>query len=148
MKLKPGDEIADSIERTLSFEGGYVNDPVDPGGETKFGISKRAFPDIDIKSLTKPDAIKIYRKEYWDKLDDILAPTKVKWKVFDMAVNMGVDTAKAIWVTVKDRDEDWTTDRLLHELSSTQMKYYVKIIKRNPVLVKYLSGWTNRAMEV
>ena len=38
-----------AIDKTLAWEGGYVNDPKDPGGETKYGISKRAHPDVDIK---------------------------------------------------------------------------------------------------
>ena len=51
------DEI---IEVVLHHEGGYVNDPKDPGGETNFGISKRAYPDVDMKTLTKEGAKDIY----------------------------------------------------------------------------------------
>ena len=40
------------IEGVIEKEGGYVNDPDDPGGETKYGISKKAFPKEDIKNLT------------------------------------------------------------------------------------------------
>ena len=47
------DEI---IEVVLHHEGGYVNDPKDPGGETNFGIAKRSHPDVDIKNLTKDGA--------------------------------------------------------------------------------------------
>ena len=56
-----------AISATLAHEGGYVNDPADPGGETKFGISKRAYPDVDIKSLTRQEAEMIYRRVYWEK---------------------------------------------------------------------------------
>jgi lysozyme family protein len=41
-----------AIEIILKHEGGYVNDPDDPGGETKFGITKRNYPTLNIKSLT------------------------------------------------------------------------------------------------
>ena len=41
------------IDGVLEHEGGYVNDPYDKGGETKFGIAKRWYPDVDIKNLTK-----------------------------------------------------------------------------------------------
>ena len=41
------------IEKVLEHEGGYVNDPTDLGGETKYGITKRFYPDVDIKNLTK-----------------------------------------------------------------------------------------------
>ena len=46
---------------------GYVNDPKDPGGETNYGISKRAYPDVDIKNLTEDGAKDIYKRDYWDK---------------------------------------------------------------------------------
>jgi lysozyme family protein len=58
------DEI---IEVVLEHEGGYVNDPKDPGGETNFGIAKRSNPDVDIKNLTKAEASLIYKTKYWDK---------------------------------------------------------------------------------
>ena len=57
------DEI---IEVVLEHEGGYVNDPKDPGGETNFGIAKRSHPDVDIKNLTKESAKEIYKEVYWD----------------------------------------------------------------------------------
>ena len=46
-------------------DGGYVNDPEDPGGETKFGIAKKFNADVDIKNLTRAQAIEIYRAKYW-----------------------------------------------------------------------------------
>ena len=49
----------EAIEHVLKFEGGYVNDPDDPGGETNFGISKRSYPDLDIAALTVADAVEI-----------------------------------------------------------------------------------------
>ena len=48
------------------IDPGYVNDPRDPGGETKFGISKRAHPNEDITNLTYERALEIYKTEYWD----------------------------------------------------------------------------------
>ena len=51
------------ISKVLEHEGGYVNDPKDLGGETNFGITKRWYPDLDIKNLTKEDAIEIYKKD-------------------------------------------------------------------------------------
>tara|TARA_Y100001951_G_C11296045_1_gene275706 strand:+ start:4160 stop:4333 length:174 start_codon:yes stop_codon:yes gene_type:complete len=45
-----------SLEHVLLFEGGYVNDPRDPGGETRFGISKRSYPREDIRGMTRERA--------------------------------------------------------------------------------------------
>ena len=59
----------DIIEIVLEHEGGYVNDPDDPGGETNFGIAKRSHPDVDIANLTKEDAKIIYYQDYWMKIE-------------------------------------------------------------------------------
>lgn len=82
-----------AIDVVLAEEGGYVNDPRDPGGETKFGISKRQYPDIDIAALSVSAAKDIYRRDYWDvcKCDDL--PWPMCLFVFDSAVNQGVGAA-------------------------------------------------------
>ena len=77
------------IEKVLEHEGGYVNDPDDLGGETNYGITKRFFPDVDIKNLTKEQAKKIYHQDYWRpaKCDEV--PNHLKHIYFDMCVNFG-----------------------------------------------------------
>lgn len=84
-----------AMTHTFKWEGGYVNDPHDPGGETKYGISKRSNPEIDIPSLTKKDAKEIYYKKYWFpfRFDELSSET-LAIKVFDVGVNVG--TKKAI----------------------------------------------------
>jgi len=77
----------------LDFEGGYVNDPRDPSGETKFGISKRAYPELTIKNLTVADARYIYRKNYWDAISGDDLPDYIRLLMFDCAVNQGVSRA-------------------------------------------------------
>ena len=74
----------------IGHEGGYVNDPRDPGGETKFGISKRAYPDVDIASLTLEQASAIYKRDYWDRARCDELPDVVAFQVFDTAVNSGI----------------------------------------------------------
>lgn len=80
----------DAFDRLLGHEGGYVNDPRDPGGETNWGISKRAYPNVDIKSLTKEAAKTIYRRDYWTPVRADELPDSVRFDVFDAAVNHGV----------------------------------------------------------
>jgi lysozyme family protein len=86
-----------SFERAIEFvfrwEGGEVDDPADPGGHTKFGISKRAFPGEDIAALTKERATELYRVHYWDAARCEELPWPVALGVFDMAVNAGVRMA-------------------------------------------------------
>ena len=66
----------DIIEVVLHHEGGYVNDPKDPGGETNFGIAKRSHPDVDIKNLTKEgtDFVRKYRpRQLFSRVAIVLA---------------------------------------------------------------------------
>ena len=75
-----------AIPRVITNEGGYVNDPDDPGGETHWGISKRSYPSLDIKNLTEDEAVAIYLKDFW-KYDGII-DQEVATKVFDSYVNL------------------------------------------------------------
>lgn len=73
----------------IGVEGGYTNNPADPGGETKFGISKRRYPDLDIKNLTIDQAKVLYKRDYWDEHDLDARPWCESLLVFDTSVNGG-----------------------------------------------------------
>ena len=77
------------IEVVLEHEGGYVNDPDDAGGETKYGIAKRWYPNVDIKNLTKEEAKKIYHMDYWNPAKCNEVPKHLRHIYFDMCVNFG-----------------------------------------------------------
>jgi lysozyme family protein len=81
-------KFSDVVARTLGHEGGYVNNPKDPGGETKWGISKRAYPNVDIKNLTREQAIALYEMDYWEPMGKHLTEA-INYQVFDAAVNHG-----------------------------------------------------------
>lgn len=87
------DNFQTSINRLLSNEGGYVNDPKDPGGETNWGISKRSYPHVDIKGLTRDQAIAIYKADFWDPISLDEAPLGISYQMLDFAVNSGIQTA-------------------------------------------------------
>ncbi len=96
-----------AIEFALNWETGfgkipYSNNHKDPGGETKWGISKRAFPYLDIKNLTKQQAIDIYKTKYWDEMDCDNLPDYIDVVAFDIAVNQGPGIAKRILSKLKD----------------------------------------------
>lgn len=80
----------DCFKIVLHHEGYISDDPSDPGGLTKYGISKRAFPNVDIANLTLEQAKEIYRIEYWDKLRCDKLPESLRLIVFDCSVNQGV----------------------------------------------------------
>lgn len=83
-----------AIDFVLSYEGGLVDNPADPGGLTNFGISSRSYPTVDIRNLTRSDAEAIYRRDYWDAIHGDELPGPLAIAVFDSAVNQGAGTAK------------------------------------------------------
>ena len=95
------DNFDECLKMLLHHEGGYVNHPKDPGGETNLGVTKRVYEKWggtkDMKDLTVEDVAPIYKKEYWDrcKCDDL--ESGIDWAVFDWAVNSGTGrSAKAV----------------------------------------------------
>lgn len=83
----------DCFSALLLHEGGYVNHPSDPGKETKFGISKRAYPMEDIPNMTVERAKFLYHRDYWGPAGCDTLPEPLRFHVFDFAVNSGVKTA-------------------------------------------------------
>lgn len=122
-----------AMEFVLKWEGGYVNNPFDPGGETKFGISKGAYPMLDISTLQEEDARLIYRKDYWEKA----GCDKLEWPmcliVFDTAVNMGVRRA----LEIKEKSFNWTDYLFL------RIALYNGLNKST-----FLKGWINRVLDL
>ena len=87
------DNYEHCLEMILHHEGGYVNHPKDPGGETNLGVTKRVYEEWggekDMVDLLVEDVAPIYQKNYWDrcKCDDL--PSGLDLCVFDFAVNAG-----------------------------------------------------------
>jgi lysozyme family protein len=77
----------------IGHEGELSDDPNDPGGLTKYGISQRSYPNIDIKALTLDEAKSIYKRDYWNALQMEHLPDGIRFDLFDMAVNSGVSQA-------------------------------------------------------
>jgi lysozyme family protein len=146
-----------AFQITVGVEGGYVNDPADPGGETKYGISHRAYPDIDIKALTLDQAKDIYRRDYWQAASCDSMPERIGHLVFDCAVHHGVKTAikllqRALKVaddgefgpitrgTLTARDTNETADLLM-----AQRMLYLMTCSAWPT---YKLGWAKRCFSV
>ena len=150
------------IEKVLEHEGGYVNDPKDLGGETKYGITKRFYPDVDIKNLTIEQATEIYKKDYWDKNKVESLPQNLWHIYFDMCVNMGKRTAvKVLQRAAVNKGRDIEVDGGLGPMTigalkgveldrvrAFRVKYYVDLITARPEQEKFFLGWFRRATEV
>lgn len=148
-----------ALELILKHEGGYVNHPDDPGGETKYGISKRAYPDVDIKGLTVEEAGEIYYKDYWCKVGCDELPEPVALMVFDAAVNMGVLRAAKQLQRAASATPDGVVGRMtiravtkayraseegfLQELYNRRQAFYERLKTFNT----FGRGWTRRNQE-
>jgi lysozyme family protein len=146
------------IEVVLKNEGGYVNHPQDPGGETNFGITKKEYPDLDIKNLTRNHAIEIYHSDYWNKMNLLgIYDENIVLQLFDMGVNAGRKTAIKMVQRIIEAQVDgiigeettflinnFPYDDLVETYKQERKKYYFDIARRNPDLQVFLTGWLNR----
>lgn len=153
-----------AVEVVLRHEGGFVDDPADPGGVTKYGISQRSYPDLDIRNLAREQAIAIYRRDWWDRYGyGRISDPGVATKVLDMAVHMGPQTAHRIlqqaliWIGhrvtldgVIGPETIAATNaakpvRLLDALRYLSAMHYYQIVRHNRAMERFLVGWLARA---
>ena len=151
-------EIVDNV---IEREGGYVNHPKDPGGETKYGIAKRSHPKEDIKNLTRERAEEIYYDDYWVPSKAPFLPHNIQETFFDMVVNMGQRRAvKILQEACNSKKCGLKVDGRIGKLTIAAAKkidpsrlrvfrilYYADLIKRKPSLKAFIVGWVRRAME-
>lgn len=153
-----------AIKVVLAHEGGYVNHPNDPGGETNFGITKRTYPNVDIKNLTVEGAKAIYLADWWqpngyDSMYDDDAATKI----FDTAINVGSKRAFRFAQQALNRQGMGLVEDgifgvasitalnksnpvgFLSDFRSIQADYYKGLVAAKPSLSVFLRGWLLRA---
>lgn len=145
-----------AVALILKHEGGYVHDKNDPGGETNFGISKRAYPAENIAALTVERAKELYYRDYWLPVRGDDLPPALALVTFDMAVNAGVGTA----VKLLQRALGVTADGVLGPVtlakagaavgldvavraSRHRIQYYAAL----PGWQHYAASWTQRTLE-
>ena len=158
--LKTFDEI---IEQVLEHEGGYVDDPTDSGGETKYGISKRAYPDEDIKALTVEKAKELYKRDYWDRFKVDRLPDRIRHIYFDMCVNMGGGRATKILQEACNSKNSYKIDvdggigkntikasANLEDfrLRAYRVMFYAELVMKKPNQERFWVGWFRRSCEV
>jgi len=165
-----------AVERLLEKEGGYVNDPNDPGGETMWGLSTRRYPELDIRSLSRDDASRLYQRDFWNPLYDRIETQALGTKLLELTVHLPHGDTRPFYET------DMTGVRLvqqaLHVLGHTvevdgrfgpqtllavrlmnphalleavkvqQVKHYAQLVAANQSLRPFLLGWLRRAVAV
>lgn len=147
----------------MKWEGGatITNDPDDPGGLTKYGISKKAHPDLDIENLTEEDAKKVYMRDYWlNGICDFL-PHPVNIVHFDACVNTGITRAARLLQKAADVEDDGIIGPKTREaiklkdpnllalaMINERDNFYRELALSRPVMGKYLRGWMNRTEDL
>lgn len=152
----------------LQIEGGYSNDLDDAGGETKYGISKRSYPNEDIKNMTPERAIEIYTRDFWNpnRLSEIQDQTTANI-IFRFIVHRGANAANTllqnclntfapitsllkvdgqIGTMVLRAIEFLRPIRLQESLRLAIIRYYYELVVKKPSQEKYLKGWIKRAL--
>jgi lysozyme family protein len=145
-----------AFDRLISNEGGYVNDPRDPGGETKFGISKRSYPAVDIRNLSREQAKQIYKRDFWERGGMDQYDPAIAFQVFDAAVNHGIETAVRLLqraagvaddghigpVTIAAVKARPVTDMLMRFIAQ-RIRFWTKLSTWD----RFGKGWANRAAD-
>ena len=164
-------DFSQAVARTIIFEGGYVNNPHDSGGETYEGISIKNWPKwegwvrlhshpqgdrLDLDSILQGMVVDFYRVHFWQY--DGINDQDVADKVFDLGVNVGKVHAVKILQQVVGTNQDGiygpNTERLVNShprgsltplIKTSAEKYYLAIVQSHPEDSQFLQGWLKRA---
>ena len=142
-----------AFSRLLGNEGGYTPGEGDPGGETNWGISKRSYPSVNIKDLTREDAKELYRRDFWNKIHADKMYDGVAFQALDFAVNSGIQTAiRKLQAAARVADDGWwgpRTEAAIAAMSETDL-----IMRFNAQRLRFMTrlknwphagaGWANR----
>ena len=158
-------KFSEALEVILHHEGGYVNHPKDPGGETNLGVTKRVYEDFggekEMKDLTKEDVEPIYKKNYWDRVKGDDLPEGLDLCIFDFAVNAGPGRAakfiqRLVGTTVDggigpntlkcidDYVKENSVAETIEKYQSMRQEYYEGL----STFETFGRGWTRRVDEV
>jgi lysozyme family protein len=151
-------KFEDAIGPTLQHEGRYVNNPADPGGPTKYGITQADMPGVPISLISEQDAVEYYREHYWKPDFSQIENQDVANKIFDMGVNLGVGEAvrllqRALGLNPVDGVFGPNTlaavnnagDAILGPYKQQLVQHYEAIVAAKPQEAVFLNGWLARA---
>lgn len=156
--------ISTTLDKVGVIEGGYVNHPNDPGGETNHGVTLRFLQSVrpgatskDLKALTKEDARAMFdehfvRRPGFDQLPDVVQAEAVA-----LGINAGVPTAIRVLQRAAGVEQDGhlgpETLAAVKKVDNATIKnavddYYRRIVKKNPKLGVFLKGWLKRSASI
>jgi lysozyme family protein len=155
-----------SLALVLMQEGGYVNNPKDPGGRTNLGVTQKVWEswvghsvtEADMKALGPQDVSPLYKANYWDKIGGDSLPLGIDYATFDMAVNSGVGRAaktlqSVLGVTPVDGQIGPATLRACEEANAREVATRIcearlAFLQTLPTYDTFGRGWSRRVSEV
>lgn len=158
--------VAQSIGYILKSEGGYTNDPQDPGGPTNWGITiydvrlyvKKNATAADVRALSKDQAIKIYESKYWDALASDDLPSGLDYTAVDYGVNSGVGrSGRVLRRVLRLPTDDWhVTDEVMTALKKRALTAVIRqvndersaFLHRLATCPRFCGGWDRRVASV
>ena len=153
------------LSHVLSSEGGYVNNPKDPGGITNLGCTKTTWEifvghpvsEADMRNLTPEDVKPLYKRKYWDMVSGDLLPEGLDYAVFDAAINSGPGRAakwlqEAVGVTADGSIGPATLRAVAAKDLQTLISQYndkrLQFLESLPTFSTFGRGWSNRVASV
>jgi len=149
-----------SVALTIQHEGGFVNNPADPGGATKYGVEQRDIPNTPIQTLTVEQATEYYLQNYVKPFYAQIASQVMLDKLVDMGVLFGVGTAIKILQGVLGVSIDGnfgpqslallntltvpSAGSILTEYKARLHTYAAEVVGSHPQEGIFLRGWQNR----
>jgi len=140
---------------------GYVNDPLDRGGETKFGVAVNANPDLNVKRLTWAGAKAVYYDRYWVAGGCEKLPARLAVLHFDGCVNHGVVRAKKFLQRAVGAEADGIIGAktlaaiveqeplwICNKVCDLREQFYEDIVESKPAQARFLKGWLRRISEM
>jgi lysozyme family protein len=148
-----------AVQKTLTHEGGFVNNPLDHGGPTKYGITQADMPGVNIANITPDQAVDYYSQNYWKPLYSQITDQLLAEKLFDMGVLFGVKTAVKMLQISMTNEIGLVSDGqfgpntlaavnqssgLLPGYKTVLIQHVVNIVNVNPDQGAFINGWVNR----
>lgn len=159
-----------AITKLLKVEGGFVNNPLDTGGATNYGITKavyeayigRTVTVAEIQNMPIGNAMEIYKSKYWDTIGgDYIKSYAVAYIIFDQGVNrgpasaigqvcsvLGIPKVSAINSNIIEKLNNFDPEKFVELYLDQSAAFYNALVVSKPTQIIFLKGWLNRVADI